>query len=101
VIREIAAVDGVPHIIVAGYSLDGNLALKLAADDGDATGAAAGRLRDLAVDGARSMRRRAALFQDDSDGRRRLRYHSLTQLGPGATAVECIRNAAACRERRT
>lgn len=43
------------------------------------------------------MRRRAALFQDDADGRRRLRYHSLTQPGPAATAVECIRNAAACR----
>jgi hypothetical protein len=36
VIREIAAVDGVRHIVVAGYSLGGNLALKLAGDYGDA-----------------------------------------------------------------
>jgi predicted alpha/beta-fold hydrolase len=36
VIREIAAVDGVPEIAVAGYSLGGNLALKLAGDYGDA-----------------------------------------------------------------
>ena len=36
VIRELAAVDGVQHIIVAGYSLGGNLALKLAGDYGDA-----------------------------------------------------------------
>ena len=35
-IRELAAVDGVQHIIVAGYSLGGNLALKLAGDYGDA-----------------------------------------------------------------
>jgi uncharacterized protein len=36
VIREIAAVDGVQQVIVAGYSLGGNLALKLAGDYGDA-----------------------------------------------------------------
>jgi predicted alpha/beta-fold hydrolase len=36
VIREIAAVDGVADIVVAGYSLGGNLALKLAGDYGDA-----------------------------------------------------------------
>ena len=36
VIRELAAVDGVQQIIVAGYSLGGNLALKLAGDYGDA-----------------------------------------------------------------
>jgi predicted alpha/beta-fold hydrolase len=34
VIREVAAVDGVQHFIVAGYSLGGNLALKLAGDYG-------------------------------------------------------------------
>ncbi len=37
VIGELAAVDGVQQIIVAGYSLGGNLALKLAGDSGDAT----------------------------------------------------------------
>jgi uncharacterized protein len=36
VIREIAATDGVQQIIVAGYSLGGNLALKLAGDYGSA-----------------------------------------------------------------
>jgi predicted alpha/beta-fold hydrolase len=36
VIRELSAVDGVPHVVVAGYSLGGNLALKLAGDYGDA-----------------------------------------------------------------
>jgi predicted alpha/beta-fold hydrolase len=36
VIRELAAVDGVQQVIVAGYSLGGNLALKLAGDYGDA-----------------------------------------------------------------
>jgi predicted alpha/beta-fold hydrolase len=36
VIREIAAVDGIRQILVAGYSLGGNLALKLAGDYGDA-----------------------------------------------------------------
>ena len=36
VIRELAAVDGVRDVIVAGYSLGGNLALKLAGDYGDA-----------------------------------------------------------------
>jgi predicted alpha/beta-fold hydrolase len=35
VIREIAAVDGISHVVVAGYSLGGNLALKLAGDYGD------------------------------------------------------------------
>ena len=36
VIREVAARDGVSQIVVAGYSLGGNLALKLAGDYGDA-----------------------------------------------------------------
>ena len=36
VIRELAAVDGIERIVVAGYSLGGNLALKLAGDYGDA-----------------------------------------------------------------
>ncbi len=36
VLREISAVDGVREVIVAGYSLGGNLALKLAGDYGDA-----------------------------------------------------------------
>jgi predicted alpha/beta-fold hydrolase len=36
VIRETAAVDGIKELIVAGYSLGGNLALKLAGDYGDA-----------------------------------------------------------------
>lgn len=36
VIRELSAVDGVEQVIVAGYSLGGNLALKLAGDYGDA-----------------------------------------------------------------
>jgi predicted alpha/beta-fold hydrolase len=36
VIREIAATDGVSRVVVAGYSLGGNLALKLAGDYGDA-----------------------------------------------------------------
>src|SRR5262245_8693290 len=35
VIAELAAVDGLPSIAVAGYSLGGNLALKLAAEYGD------------------------------------------------------------------
>jgi len=36
VVREIARDDGVDRIVVAGYSLGGNLALKLAGDYGDA-----------------------------------------------------------------
>jgi predicted alpha/beta-fold hydrolase len=36
VIRELAVVDGVNAIVLAGYSLGGNLALKLAGDYGDA-----------------------------------------------------------------
>ena len=36
VIRELAAVDGLSQVIVAGYSLGGNLALKLAGDYGSA-----------------------------------------------------------------
>lgn len=36
VIRELAATDGISRIVVAGYSLGGNLALKLAGDYGDA-----------------------------------------------------------------
>ena len=36
VIHELAARDGVPAVVVAGYSLGGNLALKLAGDYGDA-----------------------------------------------------------------
>ena len=36
VIREIASVDGVVQVVVAGYSLGGNLALKLAGDYGTA-----------------------------------------------------------------
>ena len=36
VIREMAAVDHVQQVVVAGYSLGGNLALKLAGDYGDA-----------------------------------------------------------------
>ena len=36
VIREIAERDGVERVVVAGYSLGGNLALKLAGDYGDA-----------------------------------------------------------------
>jgi len=36
VIAELTAVDGLPAIAVAGYSLGGNLALKLAAEYGDA-----------------------------------------------------------------
>jgi predicted alpha/beta-fold hydrolase len=36
VMREIADLDGVRHIVIAGYSLGGNLALKLAGDYGDA-----------------------------------------------------------------
>ncbi|HET7218945.1 MAG TPA: alpha/beta fold hydrolase [Vicinamibacterales bacterium] len=35
VIREVAAVDGVQRFVVAGYSLGGNLALKLAGDYGN------------------------------------------------------------------
>jgi predicted alpha/beta-fold hydrolase len=35
VIREIAEVDGITEVVVAGYSLGGNLALKLAGDHGD------------------------------------------------------------------
>jgi len=36
VIRELAAADGIGDVVVAGYSLGGNLALKLAGDYGDA-----------------------------------------------------------------
>ena len=36
VIREIAATDHIQHVVVAGYSLGGNLALKLAGEYGDA-----------------------------------------------------------------
>jgi uncharacterized protein len=36
VLREVAATDGISRIVVAGYSLGGNLALKLAGDYGDA-----------------------------------------------------------------
>lgn len=36
VVRELALRDGLPDLIVAGYSLGGNLALKLAGDYGDA-----------------------------------------------------------------
>jgi predicted alpha/beta-fold hydrolase len=35
VLREVAAVDGIRSVVVAGYSLGGNLALKLAGDYGD------------------------------------------------------------------
>jgi predicted alpha/beta-fold hydrolase len=35
VVAELTAVDGLPAIVVAGYSLGGNLALKLAAEYGD------------------------------------------------------------------
>jgi predicted alpha/beta-fold hydrolase len=40
VIRALVAADGVARIVVAGYSLGGNLALKLAGDYGDARPAA-------------------------------------------------------------
>ena len=45
VVDELIAVDGLPAIAVAGYSLGGNLALKLAGEYGDASaaGAAGGR----------------------------------------------------------
>jgi uncharacterized protein len=36
VLREVVACDGIEQIVVAGYSLGGNLALKLAGDYGDA-----------------------------------------------------------------
>jgi predicted alpha/beta-fold hydrolase len=36
VLREVAARDGITQVVVAGYSLGGNLALKLAGDYGDA-----------------------------------------------------------------
>lgn len=36
VIQEIARVDGIDRVVIAGYSLGGNLALKLAGDYGDA-----------------------------------------------------------------
>ncbi len=36
VIRELARTDGIDRVVVAGYSLGGNLALKLAGDYGDA-----------------------------------------------------------------
>lgn len=36
IVRELSEVDGVPAIAVAGYSLGGNLALKLAGEYGDA-----------------------------------------------------------------
>jgi predicted alpha/beta-fold hydrolase len=36
VIREVASRDGIARVVVAGYSLGGNLALKLAGDHGDA-----------------------------------------------------------------
>jgi uncharacterized protein len=36
VIRELSSIDGARQIVVAGYSLGGNLALKLAGDYGDA-----------------------------------------------------------------
>jgi predicted alpha/beta-fold hydrolase len=36
VVREISAIDGITRTVVAGYSLGGNLALKLAGDLGDA-----------------------------------------------------------------
>jgi predicted alpha/beta-fold hydrolase len=36
VLREVVARDGIEQIVVAGYSLGGNLALKLAGDYGDA-----------------------------------------------------------------
>ena len=42
VIRELTAHDGIPRIVVAGYSLGGNLALKLAGDYGDAPPAVLG-----------------------------------------------------------
>jgi hypothetical protein len=40
VIREVMARDGIQHLVVAGYSLGGNLALKLAGDYGGAPPAA-------------------------------------------------------------
>ena len=45
VIDELIAVDGLPSIAVAGYSLGGNLALKLAGEYGERRAAAAPRVR--------------------------------------------------------
>ena len=60
VIGELSAVDGISSIAVAGYSLGGNLALKLAGEFGDesAPGPARGRC-GVADPGDRRMRPRA------------------------------------------
>ena len=60
VIRELIELDGLGSIAVVGYSLGGNVALKLAGDYGE-RGAPAAHvdLRGVADDGSGSMRRRA------------------------------------------
>ena len=60
VMRELIEVDGIGAFAIAGYSLGGNLALKLAGDFGAASSkGAARRLCCVADDGSRGMRRRA------------------------------------------
>ena len=56
VMRELIEVDGLPAFAIAGYSLGGNLALKLAGDYGANPPRSSRRLRRLADDGARGLR---------------------------------------------
>jgi predicted alpha/beta-fold hydrolase len=104
VLRELAEVDGIQQMIVAGYSLGGNLALKLAGDYGDAVPSylrgvcAVSPVMELETC-VRALERRQNIayqwnFMRGLKGRMRRKAH----LFPGKFSIERLRDVRTVRE---
>ena len=105
VIAEIAIGEGIDRVVVAGYSLGGNLALKLAGDYGDApppslkgvcarfAGHGAGRVR-----AARSSGGRTSSISGTSSAGSKARMRRKAAMHPGRFPIERLDRVRTVRE---
>ena len=104
VIRELVEVDGLQSIAVAGYSLGGNLALKLAGDFGDAPPsalraiAAVSPTMELAACVDALERRENLLYEMNFVRNLKRRMHLKARLFPGVYRVNDLRRVRTVRE---
>jgi len=103
VIRELTEVDGLPAIAVAGYSLGGNVALKLAGDFGDAPPSelkavcAVSPTMDLARCVWALERRENALYEWNFVRSLKARMRRKARLFPGRFPIERLREVRTVR----
>jgi predicted alpha/beta-fold hydrolase len=104
VIRELSAVDGISRVVVAGYSLGGNIALKLAGDFGEAPPAelkgvsAVSPVMDLASCVGALERRQNCVYQWNFVRHLKARMRRKAQHHPGRFALDRLASIRTVRE---